>query len=194
MRVWGQFQAPGATAKMVAWTRGGVFQEGGSCASRLKVAQKTHYTHWGRVTHICVSKQTIIGSDNGLSPGRRKAIIWTNAGILLIGPLGTNFSENLIKFLTFLFTKMRLKVSSAKWRPFCLGLNVLKCHYHSPRNQRYREINSTHCDNTVPWYNKHARRILMQHNDEGKTKRKVSLHKIHHIPRGWAMECLLWAF
>ena len=43
--------------------------------------------------HICVSKQTIIGSDNGLSPGRRQAIIWTNAGILLIGTLGTNFSE-----------------------------------------------------------------------------------------------------
>ena len=67
-----------------------------------------------------------IGSDNGLSPGRRQAIIWTNAGILLIGPLGTNFSENLIAILTFSFTKMRLKVSSAKWRPFCLGLNVLK--------------------------------------------------------------------
>ena len=25
--------------------------------------------HWGRVTHICVNKLTIIGSDNGLSPG-----------------------------------------------------------------------------------------------------------------------------
>ena len=32
-------------------------------------------THWGRVTHICVSKLTIIGSDNGLSPGRCQAII-----------------------------------------------------------------------------------------------------------------------
>ena len=39
-------------------------------------------THWGPVTHICISKQTIIGSDNGLSPGCRRAIIWTNAGIL----------------------------------------------------------------------------------------------------------------
>ena len=39
-------------------------------------------THWGRVTHICISKLTIIGSDNGSSPGRRQAIIWTNAGIL----------------------------------------------------------------------------------------------------------------
>ena len=50
----------------------------------------TSLTHWGRVTHICVSKLTIIGSDNGLAPWRRQAIIWTNAGILLIGPLGTN--------------------------------------------------------------------------------------------------------
>ena len=50
-------------------------------------------TQWGRVTHICVAKLTNIGSDNGLSPGRRQAIIWTNAGILLIWPLGTNFSD-----------------------------------------------------------------------------------------------------
>ena len=82
-------------------------------------------THWGRVTHICVGKLSIIGSDNGLSPGRRQAIIWTNAGMLLIGPLGTNFSEILIEILTFSFKKMRVEVSSAKWRPFCLGLNVL---------------------------------------------------------------------
>ena len=53
-------------------------------------------THWGRVTHICVGKLTITASDNGLSPGRRQAIIWTNAGILLIGPLGSNFSEIVI--------------------------------------------------------------------------------------------------
>ena len=77
------------------------------------------------MTHICVSELTIIGSDNGLSPGQRQAIIWTNAGILLIGPLGTNVSEILIEILTFSFKKMRLKVSSGKWRPSCLGLNVL---------------------------------------------------------------------
>ena len=68
---------------------------------------------------------TIIGSDNGLSPDRRQAIIWTNDGLLLIGPLGTNFSEILIEILTFSFKKMCLKVLSAKRRPFCLGLNVL---------------------------------------------------------------------
>ena len=82
-------------------------------------------THWGRVMHICVSKLNIIGSDNGLSPDRRQAIIWTNAGLLLIGPLGTNFSEIFIEILTFSFKKIHLKVSSAKRRPFCLGLNVI---------------------------------------------------------------------
>ena len=82
-------------------------------------------THWGRVTHICVSKITIIGSDNGLSPDRRQAIIWTNAGILLIGPLGTNFSEILIGIETFSFKKLHLKTSSVKWRLFSLGLNEL---------------------------------------------------------------------
>ena len=81
-------------------------------------------THWGRVTHICVGNLTIIGSDNGFSPGRRQAIIWTNAVILSIGPLGTNFSEMLTKIITFSFKKMRSKVSSRKRRPSCLGLNV----------------------------------------------------------------------
>ena len=82
-------------------------------------------THWGRVMHICVGKLTIIGSDNGLSPGRRQAIIWTNAGILLIGPLGTKVSEFFSGIKIVLFKKMHLKMSSSKWRPFCLGLNVL---------------------------------------------------------------------
>ena len=82
--------------------------------------------HWGWVTHICVGNLTIIGSDNGLSSVGRQAIIWTNAGILLIGPLGTKFSQILIAIHTFSFKKMHLKLSSAKCLPFCLGLNVLK--------------------------------------------------------------------
>ena len=81
------------------------------------------------MTHICVGKQTIIDSDNGLSPGRRQAIIWTNAGILLIGSLGTNFNEILIGIQTSSFKKMHLKMSSAKWRPFHLGLNVFITHH-----------------------------------------------------------------
>ena len=74
---------------------------------------------------IYISKLTIIGSDNGLSPGLHQAIIWTNDGILLIRPLGTNFSEILSKIHTFSFKEMHLKTLSAKWLPFCLGLNVL---------------------------------------------------------------------
>ena len=77
------------------------------------------------MTHICVGKLTIIGSDNGLSPGQRQAIIWTNAGILLIRTLGTNFSEILGEIDSFSFSKMHLKMSSAKWRLFGLGPNEL---------------------------------------------------------------------
>ena len=78
--------------------------------------------------HICVGKLSIIASDNGLSPGRRQAIIWTSSGILLIGPLGSNFSGIAIKIHTFSFKNMHLKMSSGKWRPFRLGLKMLKQH------------------------------------------------------------------
>ena len=73
------------------------------------------------MTHICVSKLTITGADNGLSPDQRQAIICTNAGILLIGPLGTHVSEILIEIYIFSFKKMHLKLSSENWRPFCLN-------------------------------------------------------------------------
>ena len=85
--------------------------------------------HWGRMMHICVIKLTIIGSDNGLSPGRRQAIIWTSARISLIGPWGTNLSEFLISLQTFSYKKMHLKMLSVKWQPSCLVLNVLR-HVH----------------------------------------------------------------
>ena len=99
----------------------------GRCHSNLKlITFKLILTHWGRVTHLCVGKLNSIGSDNGSLPGRRQAIIWTNAGILSIGPSGTNFNEIFIEIYTFSFKKMHLKMSSGKWWPFCLGLNVLR--------------------------------------------------------------------
>ena len=107
----------------------------------------TPLTHWGRVTHICIGKLTIIGSHNGLLPGRRQAIIWTNAGILLIEPLGTNFSEILIRIKIFSFKKMRLKMLSAKWCPFCLGLNVLMLILHE-------KISGQNC--FIHWNEEHA--------------------------------------
>ena len=80
------------------------------------------FTHWGWMTHICVGNLTITGSDNGLWPVRRQAIIWTYAGILLIGPLGTNFSEILNEMHTFSFKKMHLKMSSRE----CVN-HILPC-------------------------------------------------------------------
>ena len=76
------------------------------------------WTQWGQVTYILVNEQTIIGSDNGLLPGWCQAIIWTNAAILFIQPLGTNFSEILIRIQTFSFKKIHFKMLSAKWRHF----------------------------------------------------------------------------
>ena len=86
-------------------------------------------THWGRVTHIRVNKLTIIGSDDGLLPGRRQAITWTNAGILLIRPLGTNFSEIIVKIHIFSLKKMHLKTvccetAAILFRPQCVKMLV----------------------------------------------------------------------
>ena len=144
-------------------------------------------THWSRVTHICVSKLSIIASDNGLSPGRRQAIIITNAGILLIWPLGTNFSEILIKMNTFSFKKMRLKMSSAKWRPFCLGLNVLSGKLYTRFSMLYNMDRimcySKNLWDPIPvWYYYNAVSFL-----ENPHKR----HPIAH-PLGRGMGCLLW--
>ena len=86
----------------------------------------TVLTQWGRVIHICVSKLTIICFDNGLSPRRCRAIIWTKAGILSIRTLETNFSEILSEIHIFSFAKIHLEMSFAKWRPFCIGINVWK--------------------------------------------------------------------
>ena len=66
--------------------------------------------YWGQVTHIYVSKLTIIGSDNGLSPVLCQAIIETKAIILLFEPLEINFSEMLIKIHTLSFPKMYHKM------------------------------------------------------------------------------------
>ena len=93
------------------------------------IPEASEWTHWGWacwVMHIFVGNLSIIGSDNDLSPGRRQALIWTNAGITVIGPLGTNFSEILIEIHAFSFTKMHLKMSPGKRRPSCLSLIVLR--------------------------------------------------------------------
>ena len=83
-------------------------------------------TCWGRVTRICIGNLTIVGSDDDLSPSRHQSIIWTNAGIMLIRTLGTNYSEILSESLTFTCKKMHFKIYLGTWRPFCLGFNMMK--------------------------------------------------------------------
>ena len=87
-------------------------------------------THWGRVTHIYISKVTNIGSDSGLSPGMCQAIIWINAGIMSIQTLGTHFNEILSEIHIFSFMKIHLKMSPVKWCTFHLGLSVLRLQQH----------------------------------------------------------------
>ena len=93
----------------------------------LQIHDTRFLTHWGLVTQICVTKLTIIGSDNSLSPWRRRPIVWTNAGILLdpMNKLQWHFNRNSNTWLK----KMHLKMSSEKCRPLCLGLNVWCRHF-----------------------------------------------------------------
>ena len=85
-------------------------------------SQRSSLTHSGRVPHICVSKRTIIGLDDGWSPGRRQTIIWTNAGILSIGPLGINLNRNLYIFIQEnVFENVVRKLAAILSRPQCLN-------------------------------------------------------------------------
>ena len=68
-----------------------------SKSTEIRYSSTTSTSTQAPTLEWCDSKLTIIGLDNGLSPDQRQAIIWTSAGILLLGPLGTNFSEILIK-------------------------------------------------------------------------------------------------
>ena len=92
------------------------------------------------MTHIRVRELNIVGLDNGLSSGRRQAIIWTNAGILLSGPLATNFSEILIAIYIFSLKKIYMEMSSGNWWPFRLGLNVLINHMNEATVEDMNDI------------------------------------------------------
>ena len=83
-------------------------------------------TRWGRVTNIYISKLNTIGSDSGFSPGGRRCIFCTKAGILLIrNKLPCNFNQS-----SYIFIQgMHFKMSSGKWRPFCTVLGVLISSY-----------------------------------------------------------------
>ena len=123
------------------------------------------------MTHICVSKLIIIGSDNGLSPGRRQTIIQTDGGILLIRQLRTNRSEIRIQILTLSLKKMHLKVSSAKWRPFCLSLFdssiKMASYFQLPVYCPFRKVHSYANSYGVPFPTTH----------QGLTNIRLRIHK-----------------
>ena len=95
-------------------------------------------THWGRVTHICVSKLTIDGSDNGLSPGRHQAIISTKTWILLIGLLGTNFIEILIGILKIFIQENALEIVVCEMVPILSRPQHIDDHIFKSRFRKIR--------------------------------------------------------
>ena len=72
-------------------------------------------THLPLAPHICVIKR------RQTSPVRRQAINWTNTELLSIGHIENKPQSNFDQSINFSFMKMHLKMSSAKWRPFCQG-------------------------------------------------------------------------
>ena len=77
-----------------------------------------HVTLYGSET------QATIGSDNGLSPIRRQVIIWTNDDIVN-WTLGNKLQWNFIQNSHIFSQENAFENDSGKWRPFCLGLNLL---------------------------------------------------------------------
>ena len=128
-------------------------------------------TQWGRMTHICASKLTTIGPDNGLSPGRRQAITWTNAGLLPVELVRTNFSKIRSRIISFSLKKMHLKMSSAKWRQFCLGLNVLRV-FKSNCKQKSQN------DRMMPWRGR-AQKLKQSHAENHDKNKKCSNYRYH---------------
>ena len=83
------------------------------------------------LTHWDIVKLTSIDLDNGLSPGWHQAIIWINAGILLIGPLGTNFSEILIEIQNIFTVKNTFENVICQMSAILSRLNVLTVKWDS---------------------------------------------------------------
>ena len=81
-------------------------------------------TLWGRVTQLCFSKLTIVGSDNDLFPDRQQALSEPMSEYCYI-PLGANLNEIFIEIHIFSNRKIHLEMLSGQWRPFYLGLNAL---------------------------------------------------------------------
>ena len=74
----------------------------------------------------------IIGSVNGLSPGRRQAIIWINVGLLSIGTVRTNFSEIVIEIRRFHYNDVIMSAIASQ----IISLTIVYSTVYSGANQR----------------------------------------------------------
>ena len=83
----------------------------------------SHFCHWAQSLSI-------------QAPVWHQAIIWTNADLLSIKPLGTNLNEIWLKTQQFSLAKMHLKMSSAKCQPFYPSLTVLGPAIYMPQRQQ----------------------------------------------------------
>ena len=101
-----------------------------SCVYHYMTTTIIILSHWGRVTHVCVRNLICSGPDNGLSPGRCQAIIWTNVGILLIGPIGTkfNFNRNSNNFLEGNAFEHVCEMAVILFRPQCVNVFNRRIH------------------------------------------------------------------
>ena len=143
-----------------------------------------------RMTRICVSILTTIGSDNGLSPRRCLTIIhylnqcwnivnWTH---------GNKLQWNLIAIQTFSFRKMYLQMSSAKWRPFCLSLDVLRQRTLSCRCV----IVATLCPCRQGPCPGHQRQTFHLPPCVCDTQKRRRFHAAHHFTKHFPVTANLW--
>ena len=156
-------------------------------------------THWGRVTDICVSILTITGSDNGLSPGRRETIIWTDDGIALIGALGSklqwNLNRNLYSFIQENeFVNVIWKLAVTFFRPQYVNnfIRVTKSNFSIPLIRRFCRIIKT-LHRVYVW---HGRSTHLGCDDSSQTwtwSRESNKHfcKFGKVPNGWINELSL---
>ena len=115
------------------------------------LTKKPFKTDVNSLGHICLSKLNIIGSDNGLSPGQRQAIIWTNARILSIRPLATNFNEFLNGIQENVLENVVCEMASILSRPQCV-----KSFLFSPSPQAILSPCAIDCcspDARLQWFN-----------------------------------------
>ena len=150
----------------------------------------------GRVKHKCVDNVTIIGSDNGLLLGRRQAIIWANAWIVLIGHLWTNFSGIFNRNPYIFIQENAFEKIVCQMTAISLGLTVLTdsnieawWHICSPMNSII-----TWSDDSLPGANPLCETVQSNFSWITKSTLEWNLYQIRTIVYGnmCVRKCYLW--